>query len=259
METEQVINTITGYKKREGIFKVRLHVFIFRNDGSERMPIPFNRLQKSLGRSEVQIQVQTHRQMILIVCYIERYHFFLLPLFVVLYQREHQTTIFHSILSLENLFSPINQRLFFYLYTRSHREKYPIAHFIRSWVERTGLQQDTEHIEHTMVECIFGKFRLTIFPPTGLVYNTFSVFVFEMDFVNRITTSFLGSLSEVHRFQTVGCDACQCITHLKEHIYRLVTYRIKGCLIARFPLIIHRKQVHSSFAGTHPNKFPVEF
>ena len=78
------------------------------------MAVTLYRLQESLSRSEIQEQVQTHRKMVLVIGDIEGDNLLFLTFLIIFNQREHQTTVFHIVLGLEVLLSPINQSLVFH-------------------------------------------------------------------------------------------------------------------------------------------------
>ena len=96
------------------------------------MSISFNAPQESLSRTKIQVQVQTDRQVVLVIGYIKSDDFLFLSFLVVFHQREHQTTIFHIVLCLEILLSSINQGLLFYRFAIGKRILSPFLYEVGS-------------------------------------------------------------------------------------------------------------------------------
>ena len=195
--------------------------FILFHDRRNRISHTLHSYEECLGSTKLEEHIQTDRNMILIIGYIEIYDSLILAI-LILHIGKAQATVLHTIICLDG-----NLTIKLYLswsavLSISNREFYGITLLPVGRIETAGTQEDVHHIKDTVIIRMLLPSVLTMLVLIMQVYIAIAAGIVVENLIHGISLAFAGSLAEIHRRHIRARIAQQGISEHKEIIYPLV-------------------------------------
>ena len=213
--------------------------------------------EKCLGRSEIQVHVEAHRQVVLVVCDIEGDDFLLLSLFC-FKEGEDQASVFRSrVLHFESFLPTVFNHLRFALFSVSHHEFDTMPFLESGSIERTCPQHHAEHVVGTDVSGVSaGGFGPAAYFATQCDV-ALSGAVGVGGLVVGVAFSLKGTFFVMVGHKVVADVGDERVAHHEEFVGTGRGARDELCFIGRLSVILCAADVHRGRTGFHPHELPI--
>ena len=225
-------------------------------DRRNRISHTLHSYEECLGSTKLEEHIQTNRNMILIIGYIEIYYPLILAI-LILHIGKAKATVLHTIICLDgNLTIELNLGWSAVL-AISNREFYGITLLPVSRIETAGTQEDIHHVENTIIIGGILPYMLAIMLLTMLFEMTLAARIAVEYLIYRIALALVSSLTEIHRRQIGAAVAKQSVAKHKDIIYALIASCNKRTAISRLTMTGGLDDRHTGITSLYPNKLPI--
>ena len=230
--------------------------FILFHDRRNRISHTLHSYEECLGSTKLEEHIQTDRNMILIIGYIEIYDSLILAI-LILHIGKAKATVLHTIICLDG-----NLTIKLYLswsavLSISNREFYGITLLPVGRIETAGTQEDVHHVKNTIIVGGILPYMLTIMLLTVLFEMTPTARIAVEYLIYRIALTLVSSLTEIHRRQIGAAVAEQSVAKHKDIIYTLIASCNKRTAISRLTMTGGLDDRHTGITSFYPNKLPI--